>query len=839
VSRRRVLVVLAALLMLGWVLWARCGVRGCPNVGRLTAYQPGGAPILYDAGGEPFADLAPVDYAVVRLDSLPDYVSAAFVAIEDKRFHEHNGVDYRRVLGAALADIKAGGFVQGFSTITMQLARNVWADRLPGQQRTLRRKILEVRVAREIEDRYSKDEILELYLNHIYFGSGAYGIEAAARNYFGKSAKDLTLSQAATLAAMPKSPTIYNPRRNPDRAKTRRDLVLAQMVQQGRITVEEANRAERLALNVRRDPPRSRTATQVAPYFADAVRRVLEDALGEDLYTGTLAIHTTLDRRAQRIAEEELRTQLRLIEAGEYGRYRGERYRSGALEQDPAYLQGAVVMMEAATGEVRALVGGRDYQQSRFDRATRARRQAGSAFKPFVYAAALSDGYAPSQLILDEPIRLELPGGEVWEPQNAGGETEGKVSMREALVRSKNLPTIRLAADVGLDRVIDVAHESGIRSDIPKLPSIAIGTAAVTPLELTAAYTPLANFGEAVAPRMVTRVVDANGKIVWESRPRKRNVLNPGVAYLVTDMLEDALRSGTGTRALRAGYRGAAAGKTGTTNDGSDAWFVGYNPALITTVWIGFDRPAAIVSNASGGRLAAPVWGRIMNRVYSDRKAPREWERPERVIERKIDPGTGLVLRDGCRPEQGRSRTELFLRGDEPPTSCPRGEPTDGRENLFVRLVAGLARTGGSAVAWVRGLFTEEEPVEPKRPYLGVPRLPTRTEAPRDTAPAWGDSFPVPEIQVETLRIEQPDSILLLGEPIPLPTDTMRADSLRPRPDTVRRDTTRRDTIRRDTIRSRDPEAVARAGNRGRLRRAGPEAIAEAIPRTGNRRRLR
>lgn len=796
VSRRRVVVAFAALLVLGWMLWLRCGVRGCPNVGRLTAYQPGGASVLYDAAGERFADLAPVGYAVIELDSLPEYVPAAFVAIEDKRFYNHSGVDYRRVVGAALADIKAGGFVQGFSTITMQLARNVWSDRLPGQQRTLRRKILEVRVAGRIEDRYSKNEILELYLNHIYFGSGAYGIEAASRNYFGKSAKDLTLSQAATLAAMPKSPTIYNPRRNPERAKTRRNLVLAQMVQQGKATAEEAERAEQAALNVRRDPPRSRTETQIAPYFTDAVRRVMEDALGEDLYTSALSIHTTLDRKAQRIAEEELRTQLRLIESGEYGRYRGRRYTSGALEQDPEYLQGAVVMMDAATGEVRALVGGRDYQHSRFDRATRARRQAGSAFKPFVYAAALNEGYAPSQLILDEPVRLELPGGEVWEPQNEGGGTEGKVSMRDALVRSRNLPTIRLAADVGLDRVVAVAHESGIRSDIPKLPSIAIGTAAVTPLELTAAYSPLANFGEAVAPRLVTRVEDANGKVVWQSKPKKRGVLNPAVAYLVTDMLEDAVRSGTGTRALRAGYRGPAAGKTGTTNNGTDVWFVGYNPAVITTVWIGFDRPAAILANASGGRLAAPVWGRIMRRVYSDRTAPAAWEPPERIVKRETDPGTGLVLRPGCRPENGRARTELFVRGDEPPASCPRGEPTDRNENIFARFWGGTVRTGANAFAWVGSWFQKEEPAPPQKPYLGVPRLPTRPQVAADTASAWPDSIPVPEIQVETLRIDMPDTIPLLGDTIPLPTpDTIRVDTGQIRPP-VRRDSIRRDSVR-------------------------------------------
>jgi penicillin-binding protein 1A len=373
--------VVVFIVLLG-VLWERCGIGGCPNVERLTSYQPGGATVLLDADGEQFADLAPVDHAVIALDSLPAHVPAAFIAVEDKRFYEHDGVDYRRVAGAALADIKARGFVQGFSTITMQLARNVWPERLPGQSRTLRRKMLEVRVARDIEDAYEKDEILELYLNHIYFGGGSYGIEAASRNFFNKSAGGLTLAEAALLAALPKSPTLHNPRRFVERATRRRDLVLSLMAAQGVASDGEVAEAKASPLGVRREPPVRRGALTVAPYFVEATRRILEDRFGEDVYTSPLRVHTTLVRAAQHTAEQQLERQLRDIERGAFGTYDGGRYDADDPPADGIdYVQGAFVLMNAATGDVQALVGGRDFTHSRFDRATQARRQAGRAMR--------------------------------------------------------------------------------------------------------------------------------------------------------------------------------------------------------------------------------------------------------------------------------------------------------------------------------------------------------------------------------------------------------------------------------------------------------------------------
>lgn len=767
---RPLVIVSAAALVGGFVLYRRCGVHGCPNVDQLSAYQPGGESILLDARGEKIADLAPIQHAVVKLESLPDHLPAAFVAIEDKRFYEHKGVDYRRAVGALVADIKAASFVQGFSTITMQIAGNIWRDRVPRSRRTIGRKLIEVRLAGEIERKYPKQEILELYLNNIYFGGGAYGVEAAARNYFGKPARDLTIAQAATLAALPKSPVIYDPRRNPRQATSRRNLVIALMAEQGSITDQQAERAVRAKLSVRRDPPARRKESLVAPYFVDAVRRQLEDHFGEDLYTAPLRVHTTLDRRAQRAAEEELARQLRAVEDGAFGRYRGARYAASAEPADATdYLQGAVVVMDASTGAVLAHVGGRDFRQSRFDRVTLAQRQAGSAFKPFVYATALADGYAPSQHILDTPLKMDLPGGEVWEPRNFTNDFRGEITMRDALVSSRNVPTIRLAADVGTSSVARTARRSGISSAIPQLPSMALGTGTVTPLELALAYTPFATLGTNVQPRWVSSVEDENGRLIWRVRQKRNDVLADGVAYLVTDMLRDAVRHGTSSAVRRAGYTGPAAGKTGTTNDGADVWFVGYTPELVAVVWMGFDRPKPIVPDASGGRLAAPVWGRITRRIYASRPVPESWARPASVVERRVDPTTGLVLVEGCNPERGTASDELFLESALPSASCPRGRPADEQPGILDRALAWARASWQSASTWVAShVGREQKREEPQRKrYLGVPKLPMANrppppllgeplieESPIDTA-----DFAIPHIDPETLLTKLPDTV--------------------------------------------------------------------------------
>lgn len=766
-------------LALALVLWQRCGLGGCPNVDQLSAYQPGNESVLFDADGEKFAELGPIQHQVVEMESLPDYLPAAFVAVEDKRFYEHSGVDYRRVVGALIADIKAMSFVQGFSTITMQIGGTIWRDKVKRTKKTIGRKFVEIRLARAIERNYTKQEILELYLNNVYFGGGAYGVEAAARNYFRKSARDLTVAQAAMLAALPKSPTIYDPRRSGERAQRRRDLVIALMAEQGKITEEQAQKAKAERLSARRDPAPRRNESAVAPYFVEAVRRVLEDRFGEDLYTQPMRIYTTLDRRAQRGAEEELSRQLRAIENGAFGRYRGKRYsRDEPPLDETLYIQGAAVVLDASTGAVRAHVGGRDFKQSRFDRVTRARRQAGSVFKPFVFAAALAEGYAPSQPIKDDSMTLELAGGEVWTPKNFTNDFAGEVTMRQALVSSRNIPTIRLASAVGLNDVARVARQSGIRSTIDETPAMPIGTAAVTPIELARAYTTFAGLGHSAQPRWVERIEDADGKVIWAPDASRNKVLDAGVAYLITDMLRDALRRGTGS-AARSAYSGIAAGKTGTTNDGNDVWFAGYTPAHVAVVWIGFDEPKPIVGNASAGRIAAPLWGRIIRRVEAADKTSGEWERPESIVERRVDPQTGLILPDGCKPRRGAAREELFLKYALPASACPRGEPT-AEPGVFARALSWLRGAWHDAGRWIASHFGREDepPPSDREPYLGVPKLPDEREI---VLPDIDTGIVMPN--VDTADFVMPEE-LILEEPAVTPEDTvpgeeLPADSLR------------------------------------------------------------
>jgi penicillin-binding protein 1A len=677
-------VVLAAgfgLALVGGVAWQTCGFQGCPDAARLAAYRPGGAPLLLDRQGQVIGTLSPDDLPEVRLGSLPEYLPAAFLAVEDRRFLEHGAVDWRRVAGAFAANLRHGGVEQGFSTITMQLARNLFPQEIPGQERTAARKLLEIRVAQQLEARFSKPEILELYLNHIYFGYGARGIEAAAWQYFRQPAARLTLAQAALLAALPKAPTRYDPRRHPDHALARRNLVLARMTAQARVTPEIAAAAARQPLGVRSAPERPRARPMFARYFAEEVRRQLEERFGESLYTTPLRVWTTLDLEAQRAAEEELERQLRAIESGRLGRVSkaqggargGKGSEAGEGSRSTRELQGAVVALEAASGDVLAWVGGRDYAASQFDRVSRARRQAGSAWKPFVYAAALARGIALSQPIADTPLVVPLAGGGAWEPRNYDGTFAGRVTLRQALAQSRNVPTVRLAEAVGYDRIAALAASDGITSKVPLLPSMPLGTVAVSPLELTAAYTAFASLGWQVAPRVVLRVERADGTAIWSApEPSRRQVLDPAVAYLLDDALREALASGSGAPGLPPGFAGRAAGKTGTSTDGKDVWFIGFTPAVVAGVWIGYDEPRPIADQATGGRLAAPVFRRLMTRLYAGRGAPQWWSPPPGVASWPVDPASGLVLSEGCGPADGApAPRELFLTGHEPMSTCP------------------------------------------------------------------------------------------------------------------------------------------------------------------------
>ena len=633
--RRNLLVGLLAavtlVLAVALAAWTgACGGNTCPSIEGLDQYDPNQASKVYAADGRLITDLGLERRTVVPLEEMSPYIKATFLATEDKRFYDHNGIDWVRVAGAMKTNLFELRFAEGFSTITMQLARNLWPDDISGRDKSLRRKLREVKVALEIEKKYSKDKILELYLNQIDLGNRAYGVEAASQRYFGKSVRDLNVAEAATLAAIPKAPSRYNPRKNPNLNIQRRNTVLNLLRDGDGLAAAEAERwkAYPLLLSSRSD------FSGVAQYFVEYVRQQLDARFGQDLYRAGLRIYTTLDLEMQQAAERALEARLEAIESGADGKFPHPTYRqylegrAESVDDDAPtspYLQGLAVTLEAATGYIRAMVGGRDFDDSKFNRATQSRRQPGSTFKPVVFAAAVEAGYPLSYVITDEPLTVELPPPqEIWSPQNYDLEFQGPMTLRRGLYLSRNIVAVKLGMEIGEPAVVGMAAEFGLTTRIPPVPSIHIGSADVVPLELIAAYTTFANLGVRTVPTAILRVEDRGGRIVWQPQVRSEPVMEREQAWLMTDALRDVVRHGTAFSAVAArGFAVPAGGKTGTTNDGFDVWFIGFTPDLVTGLWIGFDQPRKIKANAQGGILVAPAWTAMMKEIYERRAAPR------------------------------------------------------------------------------------------------------------------------------------------------------------------------------------------------------------------------
>src|SRR5688572_21341677 len=654
-----------------WTLVCRGGQ--CPPVDSLNDYTPRQTSKLYAADGRFIAELGLERRTLVKLDEIPLTVQQAFVVTEDKRFYNHAGIDWRRVLGALARDILARSWDEGFSTITMQLARNVFPERI-SREKTLVRKIKEGKVAREIEDKFDKKKILELYLNQINLGNGAYGVETASQRYFGKSVRDLNIAEAATLAALPKAPERYNPKRHPERAVQRRNTVIELMRRNGAITDEEASGARAYPLQLA-----SKTdAGDTAPYFVEWIRQQLDDQFGRQLYEQGLRVYTTLDLDMQLAAERALEAQLRRIESGRFGRFTSETYEhyiarslagTEAGENSP-YLQGAFVALDPRNGAIRAMVGGRDFYDSKFNRATQALRQPGSSFKPIVYAAAVQNGRAPSYILQDTAISLEQGTGKPWTPRNYDGRFEGPMPMRRGLYQSRNMIAINAGLELGVNTVIGEARNFGITTPIPPYPSIFIGSADVYPMEMIASYAPFANQGIRATPNAILRVENARQEVLWQQTPSRTTVLSPEESWIMVDMMKDVVRRGTAAGVWGAGFRVPAGGKTGTTNDGTNVWFIVYTADLVAGVWIGLDRPQKIIGDAQGGRLAAPAWTQFMSEVYRRRTAPPDWPRPLSIITREIDVSTGMLQTPYCARDLIRS--EFYIAGTEPMMECNR-----------------------------------------------------------------------------------------------------------------------------------------------------------------------
>ncbi len=698
-----------------WGSWKNLCVD-CPSIAQIHTWEPQQTSKIFSHDGRLITELGIERRTPVSIHSLPDHVPQAFLAIEDRRFYQHRGVDLRGItraaVGVALSGSLSGG---GGSTITQQLARNMF-DAI-GFEKSVDRKLKELQVALELERAYSKDQILEAYMNQIFLSEG-YGIQTAARAFFGKEAAEMNPAESALLAAIANRPNALSPfRSNPEAGLRRRNLVLSRMAREGFLTDEEARAWQSHPLPERR----AEVVDGLAPYFTEWVRQVVSERFRGQVNTAGLRIFTTLDVEMQQAADRAMERGFLRIE--DTPGYRHPKYaefegRAGGFEgPNSPYLQGMFVALDPATGQVRAMVGGRDFDQSKFNRAIQARRQPGSSFKTFVYAAALASGIPASRIITDGPVMRREVDGTEWRPRNFSGEFEGDMTLREAYRRSVNTVAIKLAdEEVGLETVAQTAARFGIASPIPRFPSMAIGSSDVLPIEMAEAYSAFANMGVRVRPYPVTRVENAEGEVIWEPQPETQRVLDPLPTRLMVHLMEDVVNAGTANNAIRnigaVPHEVPVAGKTGTTNNSTDVWFVGFTPNIQVAVWFGMDRPERIMTNATGGGHAAPVAGEFLRELYfgpevangdsasngeveldqdaapdsvPERRVANPEDAPEPrfaggvlplpepwpldgLISREVDDRTGLLASRWCPAE--RRYTEYFLPGTEPTEQC-------------------------------------------------------------------------------------------------------------------------------------------------------------------------
>lgn len=628
--------------------------------------KPATPSVIVDARGKVIGTLTGNERRIYLSEGqIAPVMKQAIIAIEDRRFYTNDGIDLRGIARAAVQDLTAGEAVQGASTIPQQFVKLSLAAE---NERTIFQKLREAAMAYHLNRRWSKEQILRNYLNEIYFGNGAYGIESAARTYFSYNhdncggrdgdkleppcASMLLPHEAALLAAMVASPSAYDPVQHPVAAKKRRDLVLLRMYEQGYITRSLYQQGKREPIPTRDDLTFPREDTD-EPYFTSWIKQQVVDQLGGGqqgaklAFEGGLQVETTIDSRLQDAAEKAIHHWL--------GKSGGPR--------------ASLVAISNKDGAVRAMYGGDDYNARPFNLATQGQRQPGSSFKPFVYAVALERGVTPATVMQDTALQIQMAGSSVYRPKNSDDLFRGPVTVRQALTQSINTVAIQLGMEVGFGQVVEAARRFGFSTPVRPYPSSTLGAAVVRPVELAAAYTAFANRGMRVEPFLVRRVADASGKTLFDARGKGTRVLSPGVAFLVTDMLRDAAEKGTGTEARqRLPSRIPMAGKTGTTDDGTDVWYVGFTPEVVTAVWVGFDTPKTLGAGAYGGAVAAPIWGDMMRDLYARRRTPEPWTVPSGVLRVATDGTTGLPLTAPC--PTGPVRTEYFAAGTEPSGAC-------------------------------------------------------------------------------------------------------------------------------------------------------------------------
>lgn len=708
--------------------------KDLPSITNLEDYQPPVVTTFYSDDGRKIAEFFEHRRIVIPISEMPEHLLNAFVATEDARFYQHDGIDFYSIIRAFIKNFKAGTIVQGGSTITQQVAKSFFLT----PKQTYSRKTREAILAYRIDKHFTKKEILYLYLNQIYLGHGAYGVEAAARNYFRKSAEELTLAEAAMLAGLPRAPSLYSPYKNFDKAKQRQIYVLNRMVTEKFITNAQASEAMGKELEIHKRP---NWYIDTVPYFSAQVRNLIERHFGRKaLYTEGLKVYTTVDIEMQEAARKSIEKGLRaldkrqgyrgpikhlavqdiehfsqkhqkelekkgihqgmitrgvvvevdnkadkttvrigksvgviplknmrwarkpdpevrygrvfvknpgnVLETGDVIRVKLESWNKEkeqwllSLEQKPK-VQAALVGMENETGHVKSLVGGRNYTESQFNRAVQSRRQPGSAFKPIIYSAALDKGYTPASVIADTPIVFEDKKNDfTWKPGNYDNTFHGYTLLRDGLIHSRNIVTVKILRDIGIDYVIDYARKLGIESHLDRNLSLALGSAGTSLIELAEAYSVFANQGNRMEPVFIRKVEDRNGEVIYKHEAEPERVIDRSTAYIVTHLLKEVVQEGTGRR-VKALNR-PVAGKTGTTNNLNDAWFMGYTPGYLSGVWVGYDKDRSLGSKETGSRAASPVWLDYMKQVLKDR-SERVFDVPDNVVFAKIDAETGLL----------------------------------------------------------------------------------------------------------------------------------------------------------------------------------------------------
>jgi len=638
--------VLIGIVCLGYLLFL---IYGMPSLTKLENIDPALVTRVYSEDGEIIHELFKFNRVYVPIEKIPDHTIQALLSTEDRRFYHHWGIDITRIPKVILVNLSSMSFRQGFSTITMQLARNLYF----GFHKNINRKFREILTAIQIERTYSKQEILEMYLNVAYFGHGVYGIQAAAKKYFDKDASDLTIEESATLIPLLKSPAYYSPIVHPDRALTRRNLVLHNMLVTGYLTQAQYDSLSQLPIQVKEFQQHGK----IAPYFTEYVRRklnVLGDSLGVNVYEDGLNVYTTLNTKIQACMDSSIRLHLPELQERVLSKLQDMKEKEeipDSVFAEKAKVQIAFVALDHRSGHILAMVGGRDFKESKFNRAIQARRQPGSAFKPFLYTAAIDNGYTTVDKFLNQPVVVINPDGTRWDPENYDKTFGGLTTLREALRASVNLVAVRLIQEIGPSVVAEYAHRMGISTPLRPFPTLALGSSEVIPMELVSAYGVFANQGVRVEPIAITRIEDRFGNIIYQRHPKKREVLSRATAYILTDMLETVINRGTGGRARwKFHFYKPAAGKTGTTNNYTDAWFVGFTPALTAGVWVGLDDPQLSLGRGETGAVAAlPFWADFMKLVYEQLDLPNEtFKQPPDVVRLQICEESGKLATNYC-----------------------------------------------------------------------------------------------------------------------------------------------------------------------------------------------